>query len=97
MIKSKEVLEEDVRRNKPSGDDQARLIEQMLLRRLGPEEMQRRRLVCGDAYAFQGDERDIMLLSMVSAPAAGVHVGTLSKQSDERRFNVQPQAVLGIK
>jgi very-short-patch-repair endonuclease len=70
------------------GDDQARLIEQMLLRRLGPEEMQRRRLVCGDAYAFQGDERDIMLLSMVSAPAAGVHVGTLSKQSDERRFNV---------
>ena len=50
--------------------------------------MQRRRLVCGDAYAFQGDERDIMLLSMVSAPAAGVHVGTLSKQSDERRFNV---------
>src|SRR6202165_4850975 len=70
------------------GDDQAKLIEQMLLERVGPEEIQRRNLVCGDAYAFQGDERDVMLLSMVSAPAERVHIGVLAKPADERRFNV---------
>ena len=50
------------------GDAQARAIETHLVRELGPEEMERRQIVCGDAYAFQGDERDVMFLSMVSAP-----------------------------
>jgi very-short-patch-repair endonuclease len=70
------------------GDDQARLIEQGLLKSIGPEEMQRHNIICGDAYAFQGDERDVIVLSMVSAPTEGSHIGVLSKQSDERRFNV---------
>ena len=48
------------------GQLQAREIEARLLNRLGPEEMEQRQLVCGDAYAFQGDERDVMLLSLVS-------------------------------
>lgn len=50
--------------------------------------MERRKLVCGDAYAFQGDERDVMFLSMVSAPTEGHRIGTLSSPKDERRFNV---------
>lgn len=70
------------------GEDQARLIEQLLLDRIGPEEMERRLLVCGDAYAFQGDERDVMFLSLVSAPTEGRRIGTLTGQRDERRFNV---------
>ncbi|MHC1574185.1 MAG: AAA domain-containing protein [Candidatus Methanogasteraceae archaeon] len=70
------------------GHYQAQYIETLLLEELGPEEMEQRNLVCGDAYAFQGDERDVMFLSMVSAPTEGRRIGTLASQRDERRFNV---------
>lgn len=68
------------------GEAQATLIENQLLERLGAEEMERRRLVCGNPYSFQGDERDIMLLSLVAA--SNERIGPLTKVSDERRFNV---------
>lgn len=70
------------------GEDQARIIERLLLDTIGPEQMEERRIVCGDAYAFQGDERDVMFLSLVSAPTEGHRIGTLSSPKDERRFNV---------
>ena len=70
------------------GDYQARLIEQLLLKQLGPVEMERRQIVCGNAYAFQGDERDVMFLSMVTAVRKGRPIGVLSRESDKRRFNV---------
>lgn len=70
------------------GADQARLIEQLLQKRLGNEVMQQRQVVCGDAYAFQGDERDVIFLSMVSAPSEGHRIGVLGKETDKRRFNV---------
>jgi len=68
------------------GEAQAALIENQLLERLGAEEMERRRLVCGNPYSFQGDERDIMLLSLVAAN--NEKIGPLTKAADERRFNV---------
>ncbi|MBU0608950.1 MAG: DUF559 domain-containing protein, partial [Armatimonadetes bacterium] len=68
------------------GGAQARYIQDLLIQQIGPEEIQERRLHCGDAYAFQGDERDVILLSMVSAPNASI--GTLSGRSYEQRFNV---------
>lgn len=68
------------------GEAQARLIEEQLLGRLGAEEMEKRRLVCGNPYSFQGDERDIILLSMVAAP--NERIGSLTMSADERRFNV---------
>lgn len=70
------------------GHDQARYIERLLLERVGPEEMEKRQLICGDAYAFQGDERDVIFLSLVSAPTEGYIIGTLANERDERRFNV---------
>jgi very-short-patch-repair endonuclease len=70
------------------GQDQARLIERQLLNEIGPEEIEKRNLICGDSYAFQGDERDVIFLSLVSAPTEGQRIGTLSSQRDERRFNV---------
>lgn len=48
------------------GEAQAALIESQLLDRLGAEEIERRRLVCGNPYSFQGDERDVMFLSLVA-------------------------------
>lgn len=68
------------------GEAQAALIENQLLERLGAEEMEQRRLICGNPYSFQGDERDIMFLSLVAA--TNERIGPLAKPADERRFNV---------
>jgi len=70
------------------GNAQANLIRDLLMDRIGAKEMQSRNLHCGNAYAFQGDERDVIFLSMVAATNDGRHVGVLSKDSDKRRFNV---------
>jgi very-short-patch-repair endonuclease len=70
------------------GEKQARLIESKLLAAIGPEEMERRRLICGDAYSFQGDERHVMFLSLVVAADDGRRLATLTQPADERRFNV---------
>lgn len=69
------------------GKEQAEFIETKLLDSLGPEEMRKRKIRCGDAYYFQGDERDIMFLSLVEAK--GEHrLAVLNKEDDRRRFNV---------
>jgi very-short-patch-repair endonuclease len=67
------------------GQKQAMLIQEALEQELGPETMLRHDIRVGDPSAFQGDERDIMFLSMVaSAPKPGV----LSGLGFEQRFNV---------
>jgi very-short-patch-repair endonuclease len=68
------------------GNAQAGLIEKKLLERLGAVEMERRHLICGNPYSFQGDERDIIFLSLVAA--SNERIGPLNKPADERRFNV---------
>lgn len=68
------------------GSAQAAYVENLLLDRLGAEEIARRRIVCGDAYAFQGDERHVVFLTMVAAP--NERIGVLTKEEDKRRFNV---------
>ena len=67
-------------------DEQALLVWKLLTDEIGPEFMQRHRITCGDARTFQGKERDIMFLSMVSAPN---EVGApLSRNTFAQRFNV---------
>lgn len=68
------------------GEAQAELIQEQLLERLGAEEIKRRRLLCGNPYSFQGDERDIVFLSLVAA--TNERIGPLTNSADERRFNV---------
>jgi very-short-patch-repair endonuclease len=72
------------------GEHQAKLIERLLLKRIGAEEIDRRRIVCGDAYSFQGDERHIIFLSLVVAVKDDESRGfsALTKLSDMQRFNV---------
>ncbi len=69
------------------GEEQALRIEQLLLRYMRPDEHERRRIVCGNAAQFQGDERDVMFLSMVDALAGGP---LALRQQDlfKQRFNV---------
>jgi very-short-patch-repair endonuclease len=50
------------------GDEQALLIENMLRTRLSPDVFAKHRLLCGNAAQFQGDERDVVFLSMVDGP-----------------------------
>src|SRR5207249_810621 len=50
------------------GEEQALLIENILRRHLAPDIFARHRLLCGNAAQFQGDERDVMFLSMVDGP-----------------------------
>lgn len=49
------------------GSEQALYIDSILRRRLDPAEYVRHRVLCGDAAQFQGDERDVMFLSMVDS------------------------------
>lgn len=69
------------------GEAHAKYIERNLLNLIGPEEMEARRIVCGDAYAFQGDERDVIFLSLVAAPGETA-MNAITSQKYERRFNV---------
>lgn len=68
------------------GKDQANLIENMIRAEIPEEEIVRRNIICGDAYAFQGDERDIIFLSMVIAE--NIRFTALTKKDAQQRFNV---------
>jgi very-short-patch-repair endonuclease len=50
------------------GIEQALLIEEMLRQRLSPSTFAKHRLLCGNAAQFQGDERDVVFLSVVDGP-----------------------------
>jgi very-short-patch-repair endonuclease len=70
------------------GHAQAKLIEQMLLDAVGLAPFEERQLICGDPYSFQGDERDVVFLSMVAASEGDSRTGALVKESYRQRFNV---------
>ena len=53
------------------GDRQALEIDRLLRQNLRPEDYEAHRIVAGNAAHFQGDERDVMFLSMVDAVEGG--------------------------
>ncbi len=67
------------------GGEQAELVRVSLSERIGDEAMQRHRILCGDSATFQGNERDIVFLSLV---ADRHHRSTLTMLRYEQRFNV---------
>jgi very-short-patch-repair endonuclease len=67
------------------GPEQAKFVNNLVMSRVDVAELERRKFECGDAYVFQGSERDIMFLSMI-ADARNHHA--LSGQGFEQRFNV---------
>jgi very-short-patch-repair endonuclease len=70
------------------GDGQAQLIESMLIERLGEQEMESRQIRCGNAYHFQGDERDVIFVSLVAAVGEGRRIGAMTREPDRQRINV---------
>lgn len=73
------------------GVEQALLIEELLRQRLSPSTFAKHRLLCGNAAQFQGDERDVVFLSMVDGPPDD---GQLSNRDEgprglyKKRYNV---------
>ncbi len=74
-------------------EDQAKYIKDLILKhpKIGEKVIEERKIICGDAYAFQGDERDVMLLSMVRALDPNKPNDTVAPLTDKgaaQRFNV---------
>lgn len=75
------------------GQEQAYEIDRLLQTHLDPKEYEKRRIQCGTAPQFQGDERDIMFLSVVEGPnEKGGPVRLLSEDGrndiNRKRYNV---------
>ncbi|GLY26763.1 AAA domain-containing protein [Kineosporia sp. NBRC 101731] len=66
------------------GSAQAPLIENLLRDRLGPEAFAERRLRVGNPPAFQGDERNVVFISVVADDATWA----ATKNADKQRINV---------
>ncbi len=50
------------------GDQQTHLLQSLILKELSGREIEERRIIAGNSSEFQGDERDVILLSMVDSP-----------------------------
>ncbi|MFN3146963.1 MAG: AAA domain-containing protein [Paracoccaceae bacterium] len=69
------------------GGEQADKIGRMLVedKRIGPEKIEQRRIIYGDARTMQGQERSIVFLSMVATPG---HAHAQTTKADQQRINV---------
>lgn len=68
------------------GNKQAELIDNLVKTIISDEEYNSRQIKCGNSASFQGDERDIMFLSLVTAN--NHKRSAFTNPEDERRFNV---------
>ena len=74
------------------GDEQADEVEKILRTRLDPVIYMNRRILCGNPAQFQGDERDVIFLSMVDSKDEGDGPMGLKKDGPDgmykKRYNV---------
>ncbi len=72
------------------GRSQSQLVQNMILDKLGAEPFKDStiRLLCGDPYSFQGDERDVVFLSMVASIEGSRRPAALVREAFRQRFNV---------
>jgi very-short-patch-repair endonuclease len=71
------------------GDEQALQIQTLLLSLLGADRLQARRFATGNPAQFQGDERDVIVLSMVDRPSlTGRPLALRDTTMFKQRYNV---------
>ena len=73
------------------GDQQTMAIQSLILREIPGAEIERRRILAGSSSEFQGDERDVMLLSMLDSPEGEGPMRLSSEGAFEllkKRYNV---------
>lgn len=74
------------------GDEQAKLIQNLMFKYIEPRVIESRKILVGNASNFQGDERDVIFLSMVDS--GNENGGPLSfsgsgvEDSTKKRYNV---------
>lgn len=73
------------------GDEQVKKIQEEIYSHIDPKEVSERRILCGNASNFQGDERDVIFLSVVycanrKGPLSKLGFG--SDDSNRKRYNV---------
>jgi superfamily I DNA and/or RNA helicase/very-short-patch-repair endonuclease len=68
------------------GNKQADLIDNLLIKKIGEKEYRKRKIICGNSASFQGDERDVIFLSLITA--TNHRRSAFVKPEDQRRFNV---------
>ncbi|MEG0022251.1 MAG: AAA domain-containing protein [Bacilli bacterium] len=74
------------------GEDQVKLIQTLMFKYIDPKDIEKRKILVGNASNFQGDERDIIFLSMVDS--SNENGGPLSysgpgvEDSTKKRYNV---------
>lgn len=69
------------------GDEQADCIQDLALRAIGAVELDARRFVAGNSAQFQGDQRHVIVLSMVDTPTGGV-LRMQQRPEIKQRYNV---------
>lgn len=90
--KIKEIVEDPKYANKTigvislQGNSQSQLIENKTLNLINEIEFRNRKIICGNSASFQGDERDIMLLSLITC--VNHNRTSLTTAEDQRRYNV---------
>jgi very-short-patch-repair endonuclease len=69
------------------GDEQAIEIDSLLRKHISPDRYELHRLLCGNAAQFQGDERDVIFISLVDT-AQGGPLSLRDQELFKQRFNV---------
>jgi very-short-patch-repair endonuclease len=69
------------------GDEQALEIDSLLRFHLSPDRYELHRLLCGNAAQFQGDERDVIFISLVDTAQRGP-LSLRDQELFKQRFNV---------
>src|SRR6266571_3327394 len=69
------------------GDEQAIEIDNLLRKHISPDRYELHRLLCGNAAQFQGDERDVIFISLVDTAQRGP-LSLRDQELFKQRFNV---------
>lgn len=75
------------------GKEQSKYVTKLISENIASKEIEKRGIICGDPYTFQGDERDIILLSMVKGcnqddANATISPYSVNKKENKQRMNV---------
>ena len=74
-----------------SGDEQAEFIQKMIVEKIDAKAIEKHKILCGNPSHFQGDERDVMFLTMVDSNSGRGPLRMLSDGTEaarRKRYNV---------
>ena len=73
------------------GDEQAELIQDLIVKRIPATEIENHKILCGNSASFQGDERDVIFISLVDSSEENKSlrlVGEGVEGATRKRYNV---------